>query len=354
MSKKCFGVCVTVLGLALSVCAQGTIDEHGVRHPSEEEVAAHRRLIELLGHPTFITLRLASVRRYMPREEPSTTPSPYTVDQWINFQLFMSQSLSETLTIWETVWPYDKFRPELYRDGDILSYSKNAQKEVDIADSQPPSGSGAPNQLIPGREYDWGQMKMDDWYEPLRPGHYQLIVRKRFVSDGDWVESNPVTFDVIPRKPAAPIPDGVRVRLVPKTAKGEAKGQPYRMANDDYFAVEIVNDSDRPVKITVIDGYYGHRLQLTKDGKVLPYLEAAAKLIQSKDSDLRLVELGDLVVPPKTTSLFDGVGLKQWYGPLAPGLYRLTDRRRLEIDGPWTADSGELVFEVVPQPERMP
>jgi hypothetical protein len=154
---------------------------------------------------------------------------------------------------------------------------------------------------------------------------------------------------VIPRKPAALIPDGVSVRLVPQTAKPQVKGQPYRMAGDDYFAVDVVNDSDQPVKITVIDSFYGNRLQLFKDGKVVPYIEVTAKLIQSKDSDPRLVELGDLVIPPKTTSQSQGLTLKNWYGALAPGLYRITNRRRFEIDGPWTADSAELVFEVVPK-----
>jgi hypothetical protein len=41
--------------------------------------------------------------------------------------------------------------------------------------------------------------------------------------------------------------------------------------------------------------------------------------------------------------------LKDWYGPLGPGSYRLIDCRRLEIDGPWTANSAELLF-VIPPP----
>jgi hypothetical protein len=54
-------------------------------------------------------------------------------------------------------------------------------------------------------------------------------------------------------------------------------------------------------------------------------------------------------IEPKTTSQLEGLRLKNWYGPLAPGSYRLINRRRFEIDGPWTADSAELVFEVVRQ-----
>jgi hypothetical protein len=202
---------------------------------------------------------------------------------------------------------------------------------------------------MPNQEYDWVALRLTDWYEPLSPGRYQLVVRKRFVLNGDWAESNPVTFDVIPRRPAAPIPNGVKVRLVPQTTKPQVKGQPWRMGSDDYFDVEVVNDSDQPVKISVIDALYGNRLRLLKDGTLIPYVTEAAKLIQSKDSDPRLVELGDLVIPPKTTSQSQGLTLKNWYGALAPGLYRITNRRRFEIEGPWTGKSVELVFEVVPQ-----
>jgi hypothetical protein len=65
------------------------------------------------------------------------------------------------------------------------------------------------------------------------------------------------------------------------------------MGSEDYFDVEVVNDSDQPVKITVIDSLYGNRLRLFKDGILVPYVPEAAKLIQSKDSDPRLAELGD-------------------------------------------------------------
>jgi len=95
---------------------------------------------------------------------------------------------------------------------------------------------------------------------------------------------------------------------------------------------------------------HGNRPQLWKDGKLVPYLKETAKLIESKDATPRLVDIvSDSFIDPKGYHPL-GLGLKYWYGPLSPGLYRLIDRRRFEIDGPWTADSAELLFEVVPQP----
>jgi hypothetical protein len=350
MFRRTSCVIIFLLMMGGSTFAQGTVDKYGNYHPTEEEIAKNKRVGELMQHPTFISLRLASQGRDVPREGPSTTPSPYAVDQRVHFELFLTQNSAEDIMLQSSGWPYSEYRPELIRDGDIVPYMKGAQEEVENSEKQPPSGSMGLSTLTPAREYLSNYVHLEDWYEsPLRPGHYQLIVRKRFVWNGDWRESNPVTFDVIPRKPSALIPEGLKVRLVPQTTKPQVKGQPWRMGSDDYFDLEVVNDSDQPVKISVIDALYGNRLRLFKDGNLVPYVPEAAKLIQSKDSDPRLVELGDLVIPPKTTSQSQGLTLKNWYGALAPGLYRITNRRRFEIDGPWTPDSAELWFEVVKQ-----
>ncbi|PYS40409.1 MAG: hypothetical protein DMF71_13360, partial [Acidobacteria bacterium] len=68
-----------------------------------------------------------------------------------------------------------------------------------------------------------------------------------------------------------------------------------------------------------IDVYYGHRLQLFKDGRLIPYREEATKLIESKDTSSRLVDVvSDFFIEPKTTRT-EGLRLKDWYGPLPPG-----------------------------------
>ncbi len=270
----------------------------------------------------------------------------------MHFQLFITQNSAETFVIGNYGGPYYQYRPELSRDGDLVSYTKSAQEKVDQAEREivPRSGSVASITLAPGRESRGFLVNLEGWYEsPLRPGHYQLIVRKRFAWNGDWVESNPVTFDVIPRRKAMPIPDGLKVRLVPSDSKSQREGQMYRLGSEGDVDVLLVNESDQPVRVSVIDPYYGHRLQLFKDGKLIPYREEAAKLIESKDATPRLVDVvSDFFIDPKITRP-EGLRLKDWYGPLTPGLYRLIDGRRFEIEGPWTKDSAELVFEIVPQ-----
>ncbi|HEX7722504.1 MAG TPA: hypothetical protein VF397_10125 [Pyrinomonadaceae bacterium] len=351
MNIKILGIFAVLLSMGFTAFSQSN-DQNRIVYPTQEQIDKYNRLVELLKHPTFITLRLASMRRDSPSEEPSTTPSPYTIDQAVSFQLFITQNSTESLVLTSSSGSfYRQYRLNLVRDGDVIPYSREAQHLIEIAERDSLSGSARSKTLEPGREHSLGLFQVDSWYDsPLKPGHYQLTVRKRFTLDGDWVESNPVTFDVVPRKPTTPIPNGFIVRLVPERPKEQPQGQTYRLGYNDGVAVDLVNDSDQRVPVSVVDKYYGHRPQLTKDGKVIPYSDEVAKLIESKEKDTRLVEVVNVFfLDPKTKSRLDGFSLKQWYGPLAPGTYHLTYRRRFEIGGPWTKDSAEFVFEIVPQ-----
>lgn len=350
MSLKYLALGLALLSFALTVSAQSRIDEHGVLQPSPEAVAANKQLGELLRKPTFITLRLLSIPRDISHEKPSDTPPPYTVGDWAGFELFITQSLSETITISEALDPYENTRLELFKDGDIVPYSKEAQELVERRERRPAGGSAGEPKLEPGRECLLKRISLEDWYEQLGQGHYQLSVSRRFAWNGDWIQSTPVTFDVQPRKPATPIPETLRIKLTPADLQPQADLNPYRLGSVVHVTVYVVNDSNRRIKVDVIDHYYGNRLQLFKDGILVPYSEETAKLIQTKEKNPALVEVGSgLFLDPNTTSGLQGLNLNDWYGPLQPGSYRLIDRRRLEIDGPWTADSDALLFEVLPQ-----
>src|ERR1051325_3620690 len=197
MSKKSIFLIACVLLIAAPVAGQGTIDKYGNFHPTEEASARNKRIGELLQHPTFVLLRLASQKRHGIKEEPSTTPSPYTADEWIHFELFLTQNSSEEITLTESWSPYATYRPELIHDGDPVPYSNQAQEALDAPEKDAFSGSTGISPVSPGQERLWTEVKIEDWYAPLKPGRYQLIVKKRFKRNGDWAESNPVTFDVI-------------------------------------------------------------------------------------------------------------------------------------------------------------
>lgn len=339
---------VMVFTFSLSVFAQGTVDERGVYHPTEEEVARNKRIAELLRNPSFITLRLMSMPRDVPRESATDTPAPYRVRDSIAFQIFISQNSSEVLRLGITT-PYYDYRPELIKDGEQVGYSAKAEESAKRAETQPHSGSVASFAVAPGEEKRWNIVRLDDWYDPLAPGRYQLTVKKRFTWDGDWVVSNPVYFDVQPRTPGSPIPTGVTIELTPEGVQPKTDGRPYQLGSEVVVTLLVRNESDQPLRINVIDREYGNQLELFKNGILVPYLPDAAALVKSKEENPRLVEVvNDFFLDPQIGTWPQGLDLKKWYGPLSPGSYRLIVRHRFEMDGPWTADTAPLLFEVSP------
>jgi hypothetical protein len=56
MTKNFF--CLVTIAFALSVpaFAQGTADQRGEYQPTPEQMAGYKRLMDLLRHPTFVTL----------------------------------------------------------------------------------------------------------------------------------------------------------------------------------------------------------------------------------------------------------------------------------------------------------
>ncbi|HKP38548.1 MAG TPA: hypothetical protein VJT71_16940 [Pyrinomonadaceae bacterium] len=103
------------------------------------------------------------------------------------------------------------------------------------------------------------------------------------------------------------------------------------------------------MKVSVVDRYYGNRPQLFKDGVLVSYRPETESLIKSKEENPRLVSLAnDYFLEAGTRSQGTYLRLSEWYGPLKPGLYRLINRGRFEIDGQWTVESEPFIFEILP------
>src|SRR5882672_4557345 len=98
MNRKILNIFAVLLSMGLSAFSQSN-DQNRVVYPTQEQIDKYNRLVELLKHPKFITLRLASMHRDSASEEPSTTPSPYTANQRMSFQLFITQDSTERLLL---------------------------------------------------------------------------------------------------------------------------------------------------------------------------------------------------------------------------------------------------------------
>ena len=114
-----------------------------------------------------------------------------------------------------------------------------------------------------------------------------------------------------------------------------------------WVTIYIENRSKQRLKWNVIDPYYVNRLQLFKDGVLIPYREELTNTIRLLDQNLeRLRVKPTFFVDPDTTYAFQNIPLYDWYGPLIPGVYQVIIRHRFEIGGPWTRDSVPMSFEV--------
>src|SRR5947209_2855439 len=172
MHKRTFVVSVFILVSALSVLAQGTVEPNVVQQVSEEIVANNKRLAGLLHHPSFVKLRLLSIPRDVPREKPTDTPGPYKVRDRIEFLLLITQNLPDKLSLENLMVPNYEYRPELIRDGYIVPYTKRAKEATEKYERAPPDGSMYLVTLDSGKEQGWAGVNLEDWYEPLDPGHY--------------------------------------------------------------------------------------------------------------------------------------------------------------------------------------
>jgi len=158
---------------------------------------------------------------------------------------------------------------------------------------------------------------------------------------------NPVTWLIKPADAVFQDVQRIRVEVLPRKAETEGAGKTYQLKSDASVRVIIRNDTDQRVKALVFDKYYQNRPRLFKDGKLVPYRETVKKLVAAEDNDPEFVStVSGVFIAPHSSREIGGLSLSDWYGPLQPGSYELTNRYRLTVEGPWTADSPELRFEI--------
>jgi hypothetical protein len=146
------------------------------------------------------------------------------------------------------------------------------------------------------------------------------------------------------------IEESISIKMVPNL-NASANVESYKVGNNVRFKIIVNNNSFEVKKVLVVDTYYQNRPKVFKDGKLVPYRKGLASLLQSKDKDPRFIRPGRVIsLGPKEKTTLGELILTDWYGPLEPGVYRLVNRFRFEMAGPWSAQSEGLEFEIVPEP----
>ena len=125
--------------------------------------------------------------------------------------------------------------------------------------------------------------------------------------------------------------------------------EPNRVGPAARINVIVKNDSSDLITIAVLNQYAQNRPQLFRNGKLVGYRQEIAKSIRARGDETEIVGLlrrDSIPVQPYSSAVIGVLDLNDWYGPLQPGPYRITNRYRFRSDGPWSADSKPLLFEV--------
>jgi len=127
----------------------------------------------------------------------------------------------------------------------------------------------------------------------------------------------------------------------------------YKVGDDIRLKVTIENQTDERARVVVIDPYYQNRPKLLRNGTLADYQAKVDRLIRSKDRSPDVVRLTFVSIEPQSSKDLPWLDLKEWYGVLTAGSYRLTNKYRIRFDGPWTNESAEIQFRVVKEDHEL-
>lgn len=173
---------------ALLICATTLI---GQDNANESE-----RQLSLLVKPTHINLKIIQ-RELEPGEEKISPRYKEGDNIYFRIQLTNTSVLPAMALVSD---PYFQNRPELLRDGEEVAYRHKAGELVQAKDREQFFQRTHFLRLEPHSPKVAGILRLNDWYEPLKPGHYRLINKHRFVPKGEWLESPPITFEIEPKQ----------------------------------------------------------------------------------------------------------------------------------------------------------
>jgi hypothetical protein len=122
---------------------------------------------------------------------------------------------------------------------------------------------------------------------------------------------------------------------------------PFQEGDRIIFSLLITNNSIEDIVFARVDPFQEQRLDLTRDGDLLPYLKSVSALLIQKDKAILGRRVRPITLPPGETTE-ELVALPDWYGRLQPGHYQLTVRRRFIYGGDWIS-SPAITFDVNPR-----
>lgn len=121
----------------------------------------------------------------------------YRVGDQITIFLNMTNNGAELLSVTKTN-PFFHNRPRLLKDGQLVPYSREALRAVRGSQEGGYYGSVIGREIEPGLTTVIDAIDLSRWYGQLEPGSYELTLRYVFQHRGRPIESNTVTFEIVP------------------------------------------------------------------------------------------------------------------------------------------------------------
>jgi hypothetical protein len=136
---------------------------------------------------------------YSRRDGSYVLKQTFTTSEPIRVALIITNRSNETLVMDKG----DRFfhhRPRLLKDGKEVDYLEGVKKNIDSKDKYGPNGLSPviAVTLEPNKKTTVEYIDLAKWYGPLEAGHYELSLGHRFHHKGPHVQSNAITFDVVP------------------------------------------------------------------------------------------------------------------------------------------------------------
>lgn len=198
MKRSAFLLTFFLLRGGDSALGQSGSQGAGGRPPGDtaEAVERARGQYRMLLKPDFIRLRVVP-SHYEQDDIPEEPAWRYEEGSGINFRLLITNTLVEPVSLSFT-GAYDQTRLQLHKGDALVPYRKATAEILRAADKGPVALRAVPGTLE--HNEPWAVLiQLGDWYGPLGQGEYRLVVRMRFVHEGEWVDAAPVTFKVVPR-----------------------------------------------------------------------------------------------------------------------------------------------------------
>jgi len=182
-----------ICGLFVTLILAGVLVAHG-QQPNDKPSA---KKPDLAARNIEVTIRLVAYSRKTFTDVPV---DHFKVGDPINIEVVFTNRMENTTDVDISSGNYVfQWRPRLLKDGKLLHYPEGLSKRLEKVDNNEPFyGSRVFHRLEPGKPELIGSLGLNEWYDALAPGHYELTMWHRFWGKEKPAKSNTVTFEIVP------------------------------------------------------------------------------------------------------------------------------------------------------------